>query len=50
MSFETNSPYLDARVPLVPGQPEVRQYRARWRDDDLPFGDWSGIVQVSVGP
>jgi len=41
---------LDARPPLVPGQPEVRQYRARCRDDDQPFGDWSDIVQVTARP
>ncbi len=50
LAYDTNSPYLDARVPLVTGQPEVRQYRARWRDDDLPFGDWSDIVQVTARP
>ena len=50
VSYDTNSPYLDARPPLVAGQPEVRQYRARWRDDDLPVGDWSDIVQVTARP
>jgi len=50
LAYDTNSPYLDARVPLVAGQPEVRQYRARWRDDDLPVGDWSDIVQVTARP
>jgi len=50
LAYDTNSPYLDARAPLVAGQPEVRQYRARWRDDDQPFGDWSDIVQVTARP
>ena len=50
LAYDTNSPYLDARATLVAGQPEVRQYRARWRDDDLPFGDWSDIVQVTARP
>ena len=50
LAYDTNSPYLDARAPLVSGQPEVRQYRARWRDDDQPFGDWSDIVQVTASP
>ncbi len=50
LAYDTNSPYLDARAPAAPGQPEVRQYRARWRDDDQPFGDWSDIVQVTARP
>ena len=50
LAYDTNSPYLDALAPVVAGQPEVRQYRARWRDDDQPFGDWSDIVQVTARP
>jgi hypothetical protein len=50
LAFDTNWPYLDGRAPLVPGQREVRQYRARWRDDDQPVGDWSDIVQVTARP
>jgi len=34
----------------VPGQPEVRQYRPRWRDDNQPLGHWSDIVQVTARP
>jgi len=41
---------LTPGTPLAPGQPEVRQYRARWRDDDSPVGDWSDIVQVTAQP
>jgi hypothetical protein len=37
-------------VPLAAGQSEVRQYKARFRDDDLPVGDWSDIVQVPARP
>ncbi|MCG3138140.1 MAG: hypothetical protein HJJLKODD_02000 [Phycisphaerae bacterium] len=44
LAFDTNSPYLDARAPLVANQPEVLRYRARYRDDDQPVGDWSDIV------
>ena len=50
LAYDTNSPYLDARTALTPGQPEVRQYRARYRDDDQPVGDWSDIVQVTAQP
>lgn len=38
IAFDTNSPYLDARAPLVQNTPEVRRYRARFRDNDIPFG------------
>jgi len=31
-------------------QPEVRRYRARWRDDDQPVADWSDIAQVTARP
>jgi hypothetical protein len=50
LTFDTNSPYLDARPPLVAGQPEIREYRARFRDNDLPVGDWSDIVSITAQP
>jgi hypothetical protein len=50
LAYDTNSPYLDARAPLVAGQPEVHRYRARYREDDQPFADWSDIVQVTARP
>ncbi|MFH0983065.1 MAG: hypothetical protein V2A79_16220 [Planctomycetota bacterium] len=50
LALDTNAPYLDARAPLAPDQPEVGQYRARYRDDDQPVGDWSDIVQVTAQP
>jgi len=34
--------------PLVPNTPELRQYRARYRDDDLPVGDWSDTVSATA--
>lgn len=33
---------------LVPNTPEVRQYRARFKDNDLPVGDWSDVISVTV--
>jgi hypothetical protein len=48
IGFDTNSPYTDARTPLVAGQPENRRYRARYRDDDQPVGAWSDIVEVTA--
>jgi hypothetical protein len=32
------------------GQPEVRDYRTRRRDNDQPFGDWSDLVEVTARP
>lgn len=48
IGYDTNSPYVDARAPLVAGQPESRRYRARYRDDDEPVGEWSDIVEVTA--
>ena len=48
IGFDTNSPYVDARAPLVAGQPETRRYRARYIDDDQPVGLWSDIVEVTA--
>jgi len=50
LAFDTNSPYLDGRAPLVVGQPEQRRYRARYVDGDAPMGDWSDIVEVTAKP
>lgn len=50
ITVDTNNPYVDGREPLVPGQPEVREYRARYRDDDLPVGEWSDVIAVTAQP
>jgi len=48
ITVDTSSPYVDGRAPLVPNTPEVRQYRARFKDNDLPVGDWSDVVSVTA--
>lgn len=48
ITTDTSSPYVDGRDPLVAGQPEVRQYRARFKDNDLPVGDWSDVISVTA--
>ena len=48
VSFDTNSPYVDGRAPLVPNTPEQRRFRARYRDNDTPFGNWSDTVSVTA--
>lgn len=35
------------RAPLVLGHPETREYRARYKDNDLPVGDWSDVISVT---
>lgn len=50
LAFDTNSPYIDGREPLVAGQPEQRRYRARYVDNDVPVGDWSDTVKVTARP
>lgn len=48
LAIDTDSPYLDNRPPLTPGQSEWREYRARFWDG-TPIGDWSGIMRANVG-
>lgn len=45
----TDSPYLDERPLRVPGQPEMREYRARFWDRGEANGDWSDIPRIVVG-
>jgi hypothetical protein len=48
LALDTASPYVDGRPPLIPGQPETRQYRARFRDNDTPVGEWCDIITVTA--
>ncbi|HRF60983.1 MAG TPA: hypothetical protein PLH94_13850 [Fimbriimonadaceae bacterium] len=48
ITVDTSNPYVDGRGPLVTGQPEVREYRARYKDDDLPVGEWSDVISVTA--
>ncbi|MCC6359699.1 MAG: hypothetical protein IT450_13215 [Phycisphaerales bacterium] len=50
LAFDTNSPCVDGRPPLVAGQPEQRRYRARYVDDGAPVRDWSDTVEVTAHP
>ncbi len=45
----TRSGSRDARLPLVSGQAEVREYRARYWDKGSPNGEWSPVALVTVG-
>lgn len=50
LTIDLSPPYLDARPPLVPGQPEIRQYRIRLLRYDDAVGDYSPSVVVSTIP
>jgi len=48
LAIDTESPYLDNRPNLTPGNSEWREYRARnW--DGTPVGDWGPVVRANVG-
>ena len=44
------SPFIDDRPLLVAGQAEIREYRARFVDDNLPTSDWCAVVKVTISP
>jgi hypothetical protein len=46
----TRSRIEDARPPLVPGQPELREYTIQYRDADQPVGEMSDPCRVTVQP
>ena len=50
LGIATDSPFQDARPLLVPGQPEVREYRLRFWDKGDETGDWTDTAQITVSP
>lgn len=44
------SPYVDSRPPVMPGTPEVREYRLRYLKRDEPVGEWSDIISATTAP
>lgn len=50
LAQDFNSPYVDARAPLVAGQAEVRKYRLRYLQGDTPVGVYSDVIVVSTTP
>jgi hypothetical protein len=49
LAFDGFSPYIDNRPPLLVGQPEERRCRLRYRDNDLPVGEYSDVYVVTAG-
>jgi hypothetical protein len=50
LAFDSVSSYIDTRPPLVAGQAEQRCYRLRYRDADVPVGEFSDTLTVNIGP
>ena len=50
IGIDTESPYMDERPLLSPGQPEVREYRLRYWDKGTPNGEWTASVKITVAP
>ncbi|HEY6168876.1 MAG TPA: hypothetical protein VI454_12610, partial [Verrucomicrobiae bacterium] len=44
------SPYVDNRPLLSASAPEVREYRMRYLDGNVPTGDWTDVAKVTVAP
>ena len=42
--------YIDARPPLVAGQPELREYRAQGMENNAPVGALSAVVSAVTVP
>lgn len=50
LAYPATSPYEDERPLLVAGQPEVRDYKLRFYDDNTENGDWTDVASVTVSP
>ncbi len=50
LGIHLGSVFEDKRPLLVPGQPELREYRIRFFDDSSATGEWSAVVTLLVGP
>lgn len=50
LAVDRFSPYVDTRQPLKAGQPERREYRLRYLDEDDPVGPYSDVIVVHTMP
>jgi len=50
LAVDFSSPYLDARPLLVADQPEVRESRLQFWDDDAPSGPFTPVQSVTLNP
>ena len=49
LGIDLASPFVDKRPLLVAGQPETREYRLRFFEDDASTGDYTPVASVIVG-
>ena len=50
LGLKVRASFIDARPPLVPGQPEVHRYRLRYQDGDNAVGEYSDIICATATP
>ena len=50
LGISAEAVYMDERPLMVPGQPEIRQYKLRFWDAGAENGDWTDIVTLTVSP
>ena len=50
LGITTLPTFTDDRPLLDPAQPEVREYRARFVDNNLPSSGWCDVAKVTVSP
>jgi hypothetical protein len=50
LALDNSSPYIDNRPPAVANQAEQRRYCLRCRDADVPVGEFSDTLTVTVRP
>jgi hypothetical protein len=50
LSRDTHSPYVDNRPMLVPGKPDLRQYRAFFVVADQAVSQFSDDITVNCAP
>jgi len=50
IGLSDQSPFIDDRPLLVPGQAEVREMRSRFFDHGAPSSDWCDVAKVTISP
>ena len=48
--IKTGNTFVDERPPAEPGKPEVRRYQQIYVRNDVPVGQWSDVVEVTLQP
>jgi hypothetical protein len=48
--IKTGTSFVDDRPPAVPGKPELRRYQQIYVRNDVPVGQWSDVVEVTLQP